>query len=213
MVDVEKAKKERLKEEEPKEEAEKAHAEPDQDNSGGASDNDDDNKAKKKFEEVDEDDDEEEKKKKKKAKKGEGHAVSPEESGAASDSAEHSTSPGMGVPSTQNVFTPPSSVSGKREQETPMGKSVEPDLTKSPLFVNISKQMESLQEALSTKVDALEKSVNDRLGNIKKDMEKVEKFYEQSFYKAAGENVGPEALQSLSIAKQIENGTVRFRNK
>lgn len=164
-----------------------------------------------KTEDDDEDDEDEEgkKKKKNKAKKGSEGGKNPEES-EAQGATSGSTSPNQGVPSTQNVFIPQSAVSVSREQVTPMSKSTDVDLSKSPLFVNISKQMDGLQTALTHKVDALEKSVNDRLKNIKSDMEKIEKFYGQSFHKALGENVSPEATQQLGISKQIADGKVRF---
>src|SRR3972149_6595827 len=90
-------------------------------------------------------------------------------------------------------------------------KKYKTNLMKSPLFVSITKQMDSMQETLSRKVEALEKSVSDRLKNIKKDVEKIEKFYSQSFYKAASEEVNPEGIQAQSISKQIADGKVRFR--
>ena len=90
-----------------------------------------------------------------------------------------------------------------------MGKSVEPDLMKSPLYMGIMKQLDGIQDSMSKKIDAMEKSVNDRLANTKKDLEK---FYSQSMYKAVGENVSPEGTPLLSIQKQIEEGKVRFSN-
>jgi len=163
------------------------------------------------MEEVDEEDDD--KKKKKKAKKAAG-AESPSEDAASATDDNSTLSPGASVPSTpQDVFVPQSGISVAREQSTPMGKSVEPDLLKSPLFVNLSKQLDGIREAVSNKITALEKSVNDRLNNVLKDMDKIEKFYKQSFYKAIDENVAPESVQRQSISKQIADGEVRYRQK
>lgn len=169
----------------------------------------------------DSEDDEEEKKKKKKAKKEAeeeddvekaGLEEDPEEAEDESTDSEHTISPNASVPSqSQNVFVPPSDVKVDREQSTPMDKSVNPDLMKSPLFVNLSSQIDGIRDAVSKKVDALEKSVNDRLSNVLKDMGKLEKFYKQSFYKAVNENVSPESTQAQTITKQLEDGKVRFR--
>jgi len=170
-------------------------------------------------------DEEEEKKKKKKSKKKKkkeseededdvekAEGESPEEDAEDSNEAPNTIEPNASVPSqAQNVFVPPSDVDGKREQVTPMGKSVNADLMKSPLFMNLSSQIEGIKDAVSTRVEALEKSVNDRLKNVQKDMAEIEKFYKQSFHKAIGENVAPESTQALSIKKQLESGNVRFR--
>ena len=147
------------------------------------------------------------------ASKGEGNSQNPEEASTASDSAGNSTSPGMGVPSTQNVFVPQSNVNVAREQSTPMdGMHKEIDFTKSPLFLKMSDKFDELQKVMASKLEAVEKSVNDRLKNLKSDMEKAEKFYGQSFYKATSEGVGPEGLKQNTISKQIEDGKVRYRN-
>jgi hypothetical protein len=153
------------------------------------------------------------KKKKKKTVKADGISVNPEESGAQSTSAEHTTTPGEVIHTDQNVFVPSSSVEGRREQSTPMGKSVEPDLMKSPLFVGINKQLDGIRESIEKKIDSIQKSVDDRLNNIKKDVEKIEKFYTHSFYKAIDESMGPEGLSAQPLAKQIEEGKVHFRSK
>lgn len=156
---------------------------------------------------VDMDDDEDDKKKKKSA---DASGQNPEQAGNDSDNASHSMSPGQGVPSTQDVFVPSSDVDASRDQETPMGKSVNPDLLKSPLFKQLSSQIDGIREAVSKKLDAVEKSVNDRLSNVMKDMGKIEKFYEKSFYKMHGEDVSPEGTKAEPISKQIESGKVRF---
>lgn len=165
-----------------------------------------------------EDEDEEMKaKKKKKVYKTDGLAINPEESAEQSQTAEHTTTTDSVINTRQNVFVPSSGIQVARTQETPMGvvpaikKSATADLMKSPLFISITKQMDSMQEALSNKVAALEKSVSDRLKNIKTDVEKIEKFYSGSFYKAASEEVNPEGIQAQTISKQIEAGKVRYR--
>jgi len=166
-----------------------------------------------KSEDSDEEEEDEEEKKKK-AMKGESGGDNPEEDTSDATTPVNTITPEMSVPSApQDVFVPPSSIDVAREQVTPMGKSVNPDLMKSPLYKSLSVQIDGIREAVSKKVDALEKSVNDRLNNVLKDMDKIETFYKQSFYKAIDDGVGPEGIQSQSISKQIEAGKVRFRNK
>ena len=200
----EKKKMKKEEEEKPEDEVEKESSEEEQE----------DDKDDKEEVEKDEDEDEDEEEKKKKLKKGEESGENPEEDTASATDDNSTITPNLSVPSqSQDVFVPPSDVDGKREQETPMGKSVNPDLMKSPLFVSLSSQIDGIRDAVSKKVDALEKSVNDRLNNVLKDMAKVEKFYKQSFYKAIDENVAPEGIQQLPLSKQIEAGKIRFRNK
>lgn len=149
----------------------------------------------------------------KKVKKGEGLPQNPEEAATEAADAGHSATSKPVIESKPDIFVPPSEVEGDREQDIPnqeLGKSAKPDLTKSPLFVNVTKQLEGIKAALSKKVDDLEKSVNDRLKNIHSDMEKIEKFYQGSFYKAASDEVGPEGLNAMPITKQIEKGKARF---
>lgn len=143
--------------------------------------------------------------------KSEGSSLSPAEAGAKGASDSNTISSGASVPSKpQDVFVPQSSIHVSGEQKTPMGKSI----NDSPVFVNLTKQLDSMQAVLSTKVEALEKSVNDRMSNIKKDMEKIEKFYSGSFYKATSEGVGPEGktVQAENFSKQISDGKVRYSN-
>lgn len=158
----------------------------------------------------DEEEEEEKKKKKKEAIKGEGSSLAPQEAVVQAQTPEHTLTPRPIVGTHQDVFVPNSSIGGAREQSTPMGKSAEPDLMKSPLWLGINKQLDGIQDALGKKIDALEKSVNDRLANVKKDMEAVNKFYSQSFHKAIGENVGPETIPQETIQKQLESGKLRF---
>lgn len=164
-----------------------------------------------------EDDDDEIKAKKKKTVKDLGLAENEQESAEDSQTDEHTTTTDSVINTRQNVFVPSSGIEVARVQETPMGvvpagikKAARADLMKSPLFISITKQMDSMQEALSNKVAALEKSVSDRLKNIKTDVEKIEKFYSGSFYKAASEEVNPEGIQAQSITKQIAEGKVRY---
>ena len=210
------AKKEEMKEEL---ERKKAKEEPEKDEVEKAEEKPEDkvDKAVEEIEDEDEEEEDEDGKKKKKAKKGVGSSLNPEESEGKASSGESTLSPGASVPSKpQNVIVPPSDVDGKRTQETPMGKSVEPDLMKSPLYMGISKQIEEMRTALDSKFEAVYKSYNDRLDNMTKELQKAEKamqeFYSKSFQKAYGENVSPESTQLLSIEKQIEMGKVRFSN-
>lgn len=176
-------KKEIVKEEKPKEEEEKSMKEQDKED------------LKK------EEDEEDEEEKKKKAEK-EAGAIAPQE-------AEASSSQGK-LSGNQNVFVPQSSVDGKREQETPMGKSVEPDLMKSPLFVELSGQIGEFQKAFDKKIEAMEKSVEDRLANLQKTVSKVEQFYKAPLYKAVSENVGAESGFKKSLKEQITEGNIKY---
>jgi hypothetical protein len=167
---------------------------------------------------------EEEKKKKKsklKAKKGEGLSENPEESAASGADGNSTISPGAIVPGKgQNVFVPQSSIKVSREQETPMGKSAEPDLMKSPVYLGIMKQLDGMQEAIVKKTEAMgaaiQKSMEDRLANTKKEVDnmvnQMQKFYNQPMYKALGENVAPEGAKSETVSEQIAKGKVRFSN-
>jgi len=170
----------------------------------------------------DETDDKEEteEEKKKKAKKGEQGGENPEEEAQASTTGGASTSPGMGVPSTQNVFVPQSNINvggtstGQSPSETHYsGKSASTDLMKSPLFVNINKQLDEMRKSYEKKLTAMEKSMTDRLANITKTLKNVEEFYNKPLYKGFAENTNPEAIRSKTISKQIEDGKVRFSSQ
>lgn len=173
-----------------------------------AEDEDEDEDAKKEAEDEDDfgDDDDDDDKKKKKARKGEMGGENPSESATAATSEQHTMTSRPVINTAQNVYTPSSSVSVGRNAtgNTPetthySGKSANLELQKSPLFMELSKQMA-----------ALEKSVMDRLNNIQKMTAKVEKFYQQPFYKAIDENASPEGVQKMSVKEQIEKGNVRF---
>lgn len=154
--------------------------------------------------------------------KGELGGESPQEGAQSGTDAGSSTSPGMGVPSTQQVLSNNSGIGGARNASSgsSAGQSpadvhysgkeagVEPELMKSPLFVELSKAIDGMQKALNKKVEALEKSVADRLGNIQKSMEK---FYSQPFYKAIDDSIGAEGVHKMSIKDQIEKGTIPRR--
>lgn len=184
-----------------------------------------DDKKTEKMEEIEdtEESEEDKKKKKKGTKKGEAGGENPQEDTASSTDANSSISPNMGVPSTQNVFVPQSnarvgreassgSSAGQSPSEVSYGKSVEPDLMKSPLFTGLSSQMTELQKAFEKKLEAMEKSFNDRVANINKSVAEIEKFYKQPFYKAINENVNPEAVEQKPFSKQIADGKVRYSN-
>ena len=171
--------------------------------------------------EDDEDDskltEEEKKKKKMKAQKGEQGGESPKEDATASTAAQNTTTPGAVIGVKQDIFVPQSGIStgrmasGSSPSETHYaGKSASVDLQKSPLFVELSKQMEGLEKAMKAKVEALEKSMADRMANAQKALDKIEKFYAQPFYKAMNENTQPEAVVQKSVKKQIEEGNVKF---
>lgn len=162
-------------------------------------------------EDEDEDEDEEEseeekRKKKKEARKGEMGGENPSESADAGAAGPHTTTAGAVIGTHQNVFNPSTAVSvgrnatGSSPSETHYsGKSANLELKKSPLFMELSKQMA-----------ALEKSLMDRLTNVQKTVARVEKFYQQPFYKAIDENASPESVQKMSVSEQIQKGKVRF---
>ena len=170
--------------------------------------------------ETDDKEETEEEKKKKKAKKGQEGGENPEEAGASSNDGNSSTSPGMGVPSAQNVFVPQSNINvggtstGQSPSETHYsGKSANTDLMKSPLFVNINKQLDEMRKSYEKKLTAMEKSMTDRLANITKTLKNVEEFYNKPLYKGFAENTNPEAVQRKTISKQLEDGKVRFSSQ
>lgn len=155
--------------------------------------------------------------------KGELGGVSPIESGEQSTTAGHTITPGKVIGGTQHILTPQSQIPGERmgkpegrssgvspSDVTYSGKSAKSDLMKSPLFIELSGQMENLGKAVNDKLTAIEKSVNDRLENIKKTATKIEEFYKRPFFKAVAEEMGAEAVQKQSIKEQIEKGKVKF---
>ena len=150
--------------------------------------------------------------KKKMVEKGEGSGVNPQEAESRGAST-GSTSPNMGVPSTQNVFVPTSGISGKREQSTPMDglhKSVEPDFQKSPLFVSMSKQLEDMRDVFSKKYDATFKSMNDRMTNLQATLDKMEEFYQKSFIKSPSQEIPAEKKSDEGLSKQLGTGRVQY---
>jgi len=176
------------------------------------------------LEKKEDEEDEDEEKKKKKMKKGDQGGENPQEDTASATDANSSISPKMGVPSTQDVFVPQSGVKVSREQpqypnEVQMsgsqsgnipsyGKSVNVELTKSPLFIELSKQINGMQNALGKKLEAVEKSYTDRIANLQKSLDK---FYSQPFYKSIDDAQGPEGIQKMSIKEQISKGKIEIR--
>lgn len=173
--------------------------------------------------EDEEEEEESEEESKEETEKGKGGGESPEESAASGTDANSSLSPGMGVPSTQNVYVPASGIGGERNASPGKatgvapgdvgysGKSARADLQKSPLFVGLSKEVQSFQRAIEKKMDAMEKSFGDRITNLNKTLKKVEEFYNRPLRKGFAENVSPEGTQGESISTQIEKGKVRYR--
>jgi len=169
-----------------------------------------------------EDEDEEEEEEEAEVEKDQFGGKTPEEEAIQSNTAGHTVSPNAKVPSTQNVFTPASQVSvgrsassgsiagGQSPSEVTYGKSAKTDLLKSPLFVELSGQIEALQKSFEKKLESIEKSVNDRVANLQKTAGNLEKFYNQSFYKAVDENVAPEGVMKKSIKEQIDTGKARY---
>ena len=147
-------------------------------------------------------------------KKGAESGEDPAQAGSSGADANSSISPGASTPSQpQNTFSPQSQVSTGRESgsagmagQTPSdvhyGKSV--NLTKSPLYVELNKQLSVMQKELNKRVEAMEKSVAARISNLQKSMDKVEKFYQQPFYKAAKDNTAVEQATKPQLAETIQ---------
>lgn len=143
--------------------------------------------------------------------------MNPQQSAESSETAEHTISPGEGK-SGQNMQEGESSIDGKREQDTPMGKSAEMNLAKSPLYMKLTQNFESIEKSFKERMDALEKSQKARFETLSKGMadmkaaeEKLSKFYSQPLYKSAVDSQGPEAIKTEgSVKEQIEKGKVRF---
>ncbi len=140
-----------------------------------------------------------------------GTSLNPEESGEESTSDSHSTTPGKMTGAKQDVFNPSSDVDGKRTQSTPMDgmhKSVAPDMTKSPLFISLNKQMDEMKDVVSKKFESALKSMNDRMINLEKGIKAIENM---PLYKAAstdGQAAPVEANESL--AKKAAEGKIKF---
>jgi len=169
--------------------------------------------------EEEEDDEEAKKKKKKKAVKGEQGGENPSESVTTATAGTNTITPRPVIGVGQHVLVPQSSVAGSRNAtgNTPSdthysGKSAEPDMLKSPLFIELSKQIDGLSKAVKQKIEAVEKSVQDRMANVQKSVEKIEKFYKQPFYKAIDENMAPESVVHKSISDQIKDGRLKIGN-
>ncbi len=188
---------------------------------------------KKEEEEAEEESEEEKKKKKaKKAKeddeedteKGEAGGENPEEDSASGNDANSTISPNASVPSPkQHMMTPQSSVRVPREypknaMETVgpaehsgnvpgYGKAAQMNLQKSPMFMELSKNIHEMQKALTTKLESVEKSCEDRIANLQKTISKVEEFYKKPLYKGFAENINPEAIQKESVKEDsVLNG-------
>jgi hypothetical protein len=190
----------------------KEHAEPDEDNRGGASDHDADN-----AEKAAEDDgppSEEEQKtyhklRKRMAKAG--LALDPTESTAQEQTDGHTTTPGAVIGTPQHMLTPSSSVDGKRTQETPMGKSVNSDLMKSPLYVELSKQLAGFDETVK-KFGSAMTSLEDRVTNMTKALETIEKM---PLYKSPStelnKDYNPQGEPGKSsVDHEVASGKIKF---
>jgi hypothetical protein len=169
---------------------------------------------------MDEEEDSDSKKKKKKSEdeedveKGEGET--PEQSAADSNTEGQTASPGAGVPSRQNVAHGQSSVpsnmnasngsmGGQSPSEVSYSKSGQPDMTKSPLYVQLSKQIGSMEQAVLKKFASVEQTVNARIDNMMKELAKAEdnlkKFYGNGLHKAASDNNAPESTDAPADRK------------
>jgi len=137
------------------------------------------------------------KRKKKEARKGDQGGLNPGEAAQSSSTEGHTTTSKPVINTRQNVFNPKTNVSSARNAsdgkaqmgQSPSdisytGKSVNPDLMKSPLFQELDRNINGIRTVMSKKIDSVEKSMNDRLDNLTKVMEKLEKFYNYPFYKS-----------------------------
>jgi len=165
-------------------------------------------------EEEDEEDEDE-------TEKGELGGQNPQEDTASATDANSTLSPNAGVPSTQNVFVPQSNVrvgresssgssAGQSPSEVTYGKSANTDLLKSPLFVELSSQIGALKKSFEKKLEAIDKSMSDRVENLQKTAKQIEAFYKQPLYKSIDENAAPEAVMKKSVKEQIDAGKVKF---
>jgi hypothetical protein len=166
--------------------------------------------------EEDEEEDEDE------TEKGELGGENPQEDAAASNQAGGTLSPNAGVPSTQNVFVPQSNVRVSRESssgssmgqspsEVSYGKSANTDLLKSPLYTQLSSQIEALKKSFEKKLEAIDKSMSDRVENLQKTAKQIEAFYKQPLYKSIDEDAAAESgFAKKSIKEQIDAGKVNF---
>ena len=163
----------------------------------------------------DEDDDEEEdeeeeesteKKKKKKTRKGELGGEDPEEQ------SETAASGSPKVPS--KVTTDTSNNTGVTGERTATGKPTPSETTykstelmKSPLFVELDKQLKSMTKSFEQRLDDMEKSIKTRMVNLQKTVSKVEEFYNKPFYKDVDSSAPG---TDNTISKKIKDGTVRY---
>jgi len=145
-----------------------------------------------------------------------GYEQSPGEGAAEGGKGSNTLTPGKQTGKPQNVFVPPTSIPGNRMgsgsqpgQEHYAGKSIETDFQKSPLYVEMSKQIDNLSSAFSKKLDSVEKSVNDRMANIVKLMEKLDEFNKKSFNKAYAENLSQDGNHE-SVEEIMKKGKARF---
>lgn len=146
-----------------------------------------------------------------------GYEQNPEEGAAEGKKDSNTLTPGKMTGKPQNVFVPPTNVPGSRiaSGNTPSethyaGKSVDPDFQKSPLYVEMNKQMDNLAVVFSKKLDSVEKSVKDRIDNVLKMMEKIEEFNKKSFNKAYSEEIGQVPLDKAGIEEVMKTGKARF---
>jgi ATP-dependent Clp protease ATP-binding subunit ClpA len=157
--------------------------------------------------------------------KGEAHEQTPSEGADASNQSGNTISPNAGTPSTQNVFIPQSGINVGRNStsgtaqmgQSPSdvhytGKSASLDLIKSPLFNEITNKLNNLQKSNEKKLDSIEKSMNDRIANLTKLLEKVEKAIqfqaEQPLYKGFNEPIAKDE----SFTKKLKDGQVKYSN-
>lgn len=196
--DEEEKKKLKAQDKEDVEEKQKLKAKDDEEETEKASDEEEETEK-----EVDSEEEETDGKKKKKAKKAEDDedveekgalgGENPDEGAASGRDANSTISPGMGR-KPQHILNPQSRVAGDRNAsgatmggQSPSdvgyaGKAFNPELMKSPLFVELSKQFVDLRKSVqmrigdvSSDLDAFEKSFNDRVTNITEKLSSIEK--------------------------------------
>jgi hypothetical protein len=143
--------------------------------------------------------------------------ANPEQDTASATDANSTVTTGSVIAGKPDIFVPQTRVAGSRDASTGgnmvesfSGKSIQPDLMKSPLFVEISKQLTDMKASTEKKLAAIEKSVTDRVANIQKSVEVLDKLSKQPIYKAVSESNAPEAIVREGIKEQIEKGKLRF---
>jgi len=145
----------------------------------------------------------------------------PEEENADAKTDGHTVTTAPLINQTPGQFVPQSGIAGKRTAsvgsmvggQSPSavsyGKSAEADLLKSPLYMNLSKQLAGFEKAMQVKVDAMVKSFEARFDNLNKALTALENM---PIRKAFSEDITGTSnpVEAATFEKKIETGRVRF---